>query len=135
MKLSKRLADSWLSFMAGALTAALAFTIADWGRSPAAGQVGEELPTKPAAFDAAPQASTRLPAPLPSPATPGAPAAPAASAGQNLVLVTATPQVFSMQPVPVTPTAVLSEAEQQARARAADEAMRQSTEGMQAEMP
>jgi hypothetical protein len=52
-----------------------------------------------------------------------------------LVQVTATPAVPTMAPVIVTPTPELSAAEQDARTRAAVEAMRQSTEHLPAQMP
>ncbi|MEN9938907.1 MAG: hypothetical protein RLZZ387_5486 [Chloroflexota bacterium] len=57
-------------------------------------------------------------------------------AGGQVVVVTATAPLFpTMAPVAVTPTAALTQAEEEARARAAIEAMRQSTESMQSDMP
>ena len=148
---SKRLANSWLPFTLGAATAALAITLTVGWRSPEplpAPVVQQELPSKPAPAIAEP-AATPAATPAAAPGAAGArvdygaePAgyaqpAPAdtAAPAHNLVLVTATVQPFAMRPVAVTPTAVLSQAEEEARARAAIEAMRQSTEGLQAEMP
>ncbi|HWQ12918.1 MAG TPA: hypothetical protein VNL77_08960, partial [Roseiflexaceae bacterium] len=66
-----------------------------------------------------------------------APAAPqqAAPAAPVLVQVTATAPVPTMAPVAVTPTPPLTQAEAEERARRAAEAMRQSTQGMEAQMP
>lgn len=51
-----------------------------------------------------------------------------APAEQVMVMVTATAPLPTMAPVQVTPTAVLTQAEQEARTRRAVEAMQQSTE-------
>jgi hypothetical protein len=149
---SKRLAASWLPFTLGAVTTALAFTLATGAISrPAVEQLAPPaaLPAKPAMVEAVslpPAAPTLAPtaAPLPAAAQPlalgsepvehpvAAPqAVPAAPAAPGMVLVTATPATFTMQPVAVTATAVLSPAEEAARTRAADEAMRQSTEALE----
>lgn len=70
------------------------------------------------------------------PAAPVMPAAPpTAEPPGELVQVTATPLVPTMAPVEVTPTAPLTQAEEEEHARRALEAMRQSTEHMQGEMP
>jgi hypothetical protein len=148
---SKQLAASWLPFTLGVATTALAFAIAGAMSRPEADYLAAPaaLPTKPVIIEVAPVAPIAPPlAPTAAALVGGAPriapgdeplapaqsvpiAAPAVQAAPDLVLVTATPQAFNMQPVAVTSTAVLSPAEEAARTTAADEAMRQSTEALE----
>jgi hypothetical protein len=156
----KRVTNSWLPFCIGAATAALAFALASgWG----AGEQPQLLvePGRPekllpaATLPAAPAdgashvatAQAAAPAAQSSPArqsgshSPGTEAAGGvglaldAPGGQALIQVTATAPVPTMAPVVVTPTPPLSVAEEEARARRAVEAMRQSTQGMESQMP
>jgi hypothetical protein len=115
----------WMPFVTGiGLTLLVVLTLGAWPGEPRALQIEQPLVVP-----------TKL-APEPPPATAPAPPAPqVAPAGGIIVQVTATVAVPTMAPVIVTPTPELSAAEQDARTRAAVEAMRRSTEHLPAQMP
>ena len=148
--------DRALAFVLGLVTALVALAFVTGWRSiapvpaepvlsrPPATAVVQPKTTIAPAVDAplsAPTVQAALPARTaalgeePANAVVSMPTALPAPAGGAMVLVTATVLLPTMAPVEITPTAVLTEAEQEERARRAIEAMRESTEAMEAEMP
>jgi hypothetical protein len=125
MTTERRPLPAWLAFASGIGLALLVMLMLGVAPSSRPLQIDAGAPP---AFAPPPAAHTPLDPAL-------APAIPQATQPVILVQVTATADAPAMIPVNVTATPELSDAELERRARAAVEAMRQSTQHLQADMP